>query len=250
MLGAKGQISAEFSSVLAIQLLIIALLMVIFAGIMAQIGLRSEYVTARDSASLVSDTAKVVWNEGAGSMKRVRLSIPGNSMLSRSYIENNTIDIYLRSFGDISFAVPFPISGNWPSNPGDTDVEIINTGSQVVVRPAIYIEANLSVVYTALNKSDVGWSNTSIRLSNSMNTTYNATAGSNPCMGATITCIISPTSVQQITPGGYKDFSVFVNGSSSANGLYAGFVNFTLVPNVTGYPNGTNIIPITARVFS
>lgn len=247
--GVRGQVSAEFSAVLALQLLIIALLMVIFGGIMAQEALRSHYIITRDSVSEVSETARAVWLDGAGAQKRVRVRIPPTANLERSFIANNTVDLYMETFGDVSFAVPFEISGTWPNAPGDSFVDIVNNGSSVIVRPSIYVSINATTLYYELNKSANNYSSIALRVSNSMDVAYNVTAGPNPCSNA-IVCIVSPSTRQQILPGGYYDFTVGANATGYPAGLYSGYVNFTIVPNSTGYPNGTYTIPITARAYS
>lgn len=245
----RGQVSAEFSAVLALQLLIIALLMVIFGGIMAQSALRSQYIVARDSVSGVSEIAREVWLDGAGAQKRVQVRIPPIANLQRSYIDNNTVDIYLETFGDISFAVPFGISGSWPSAPGDSFVDVIHNGTSVIVRPALYVSANATTLYYEINKSAGNYSSLALHVSNSMDVPYNITAGPNPC-SSSIACIVSPAAMQQIGPGAYYDFIIGVNATGYAAGLYSGYVNLTIVPNSTGYPNGTYTIPITARAYN
>jgi hypothetical protein len=247
----KGQVSAEFSAVLAVQLLILALIMVIFGGIIAQMGIRSQYIVARDSVHLVADTAKTVWLEGAGSWRRITLAIPPNVQLSRSYIGNNTIDLFMLSFGDVTSAVPFNISGSLPHFLGSSVVDVTNNGSSVLVQPALFVDANTSAYYAEINKSAGGTSSLVVRITNSMNETYNVTPAPNPC-GACGTCLVSPSTLQNVASGAHADFTISINCSSDSAGIHPGYMNFTIVPNDTtsALPNATYYLPITARVFT
>ncbi len=242
----KGQVSVEFSLTLAVQLFIIALLIVVFSGIFSQFALRASDIVARDSVGGVADAAKAVHSQGAGAVLQVQISIPESSYLNQSYIGNNTIDLYLSGYGDVSAAVPFAISGNWPNRTGPALVEVENNGSSVLVRPALAVFANSSVLYFAINKTANPISTLSVRLRNRMGVQYNVT----PSFYCQINCSIAPYQIYALSsPQYYEDISVTVNASSSLPGLYAGYINFSAVADAP-YPADTFVLPLTSRVYT
>lgn len=249
MEGQKGQVSAEFASVLAIQLLIIALLMVIFISVISQIGLRSQHVIVQESVFAVADAARLVWETGPGSGKLVQINIPEAADLGQSYIRNNTIDIYMQNFGDVSAAVPFQINGNWPSQIGNGFVEVLHNGTQVIVRPAAYIDINASAVYVNYNKTSSALNSTKLRVTNRMNNTYNFTIRYSSC-SSSISCAIVPFSNASLAPFASYEFNVTINAAGYNAGLYGGIVNFTMVSNASYNPNASYAIPIGARIFT
>jgi len=245
----RGQASVEFSLTLAIQLLIVALLMVVFAGVFNQIALRSDYIVAQDAVGQVSDSAKSAYASGPGSKLSVTVKIPESALMNSSYISNYTIDLYLASFGDVTAPLPFMVSGMWPNQTGTAIMEIENNGTDVIVRPALSLQVNMSNIYMVINKSSVSSNQTSVQLRNKMPVNYNVSPAI-ACSSA-LTCILNPGNIVNLdTTGSNSIQGYIVNVSSATVGIYAGHINFTAYPAVANpaLPNATFILPITARV--
>lgn len=247
----RGQASVEFSLTLAIQLLIVALLMVVFASVFNQIALRSDYIVAQDAVGQVSDAAKEAYSSGYGSKLVVNVKIPESALMNSSYISNYTVDLYLASFGDVTAPLPFQVSGKWPNQTGSAIIEIENNGTDILVRPMLAVQLNSSNIYVAINKSVITYSLTTVQLRNRMPVNYNYTP--TVACSPSISCILNPgnsVNLGTYDPNDKQSIIVNVSAQGAPVGIYTGHINFTTYPATVNpaLPNATFILPITARV--
>jgi len=153
MRGLKGQLSVEFTAVLASMLLILVLLVVIFSGVYAQQELHTQYIMASHAVSVLSTQAKSVWIEGKDTYAYSRIDIPPSAQLENSSIGNNSLNLYVSHFGDAFEITSFNTSGWWPNQTGSVIMSVRNNGSHVLIRPAFLFSLSPLGVYTSSGNS-------------------------------------------------------------------------------------------------
>ncbi len=239
----RGQMSLEYVMVLAAMLLILTLLIIIFNGIYSQQALRSQYVQAHDAVGALAASAQDVWAQGNGSSQQILVDLPPTTVLSSSNFSSHIIYLNLLGFGDVSAAVPFPINGTWPTQPGRSLMSVSNNGTAILIRPAGRMESNLSGFY--FNFTSGGSQQISLGLRNQANVSYAVTHTLSCPAGAT--CTYNATSPNTMNPQDIQTANLHV--TSSTAGLSTGYLTLDLVPAVgSGLPTEQLILPVTIRV--
>ena len=236
--GKKGQISSEYSIVLAIMFAMLVLVVIIFGSIYSQQATYAQQVQANSVISTLAYGAKNVWAQGAGAQATYFIDIPEATLLSNSSISGGTIRLYVRGFGDAFTTVGFNLSGWWPQSAGSHVMHVSSNGTHVIIRPDNGIWANKRGFYF-----DAGIGDTLI-VKNDANESYDLarTYAHNTCTGFDVS---SPASVT-LASGVSQSWEITPR-SLAANQECTGYVQISATPaslssNLT---SETMIFPIT-----
>ena len=234
----RGQISIEYTAVLASMLIILVLLIVIFNGIYSQQSLHTQYVRSQHVVSSLATHAKSVWMQGPGAYSYVSVVIPESVQLNSSSIKEKSLNLYVAKFGDAFEFADFDILGNWPNQTGSSIMSVRNNGSHVLIRPAALVSVSKTGFYFNSSGSDT------LTITN---------YGADPILfteklffPSCSDCIYgADSSVSYLPSGVLRNNTLSI--PSLAPGIYSGYIqiNISYPPYSVQHENISLIIPIT-----
>lgn len=241
--GRAGQVSVEYTLILATMLLILVLLIAIFNGIWTQNALKAQNLQARFSLGLLKAAADDAWRQGPGARVGADVFIPPSTLLENSSVANRTLRLYLAGSGDATAKTEAPISGHWPNRTGTARMEAYHNGTLILIRPAGRLHVNTTGLF--ISKSPSGSKTAQVAIRN--RTDQNYTLGHSMSCPSSITCSHNG-SAATLQPGAAYVVEVEVSGGGAGtlvSGYYA--VNGTADP-AHGLPNETYVVPIQVDV--
>ncbi|MFH1306287.1 MAG: hypothetical protein ABIH83_01360 [Candidatus Micrarchaeota archaeon] len=230
----KGQVSMEYTVVMAAMLIILIVLVVIFNGIYAQEALHEQYAQSNHVVSILSAGARDVWAQGPGAHQEYMLDIPVSVILENSSIANHTLSLHVRNFGDAFAVLPFNVSGSWPNQTGTFRASIHHNGTHVLIRPAGMVSISRTGFYFNSSSQSYG-----LTIQNRANVSYTITQ--------TLECSICSYDEEGTTSlGSGESVTGNLTISGYPPGIRTGHFNITAIPAPdSDLPNETFTLPIT-----
>ena len=245
----RGQISAEFISILGIGLLIVLLFLALSASRLFDVNQQQNYDNAHTSVSALAEAANSVYAQGEGASRVVSVVLPGNTEFSKSYIGSpagsgavaNMIDININGTDTVSIT-DAPLSGSFPSTPGTYQMEVLSRGSYVSIITYL-IDLDSYSISISMGKNQTRGA--MVRAYRTSAEGVNLTAYSGWNFPGAVNLSVSPSSFQA-TPAGTV-ISLQFNSSSGASGFYSSQLIIAAQGDASG-ANESITVPITVNV--
>ena len=249
----KGQISAEFISILGIGLLIVLFFLALSASRLFDINAQQNYEDAHSSVRALAEAADSVYAQGEGASRIVTVTLPGNTNFASSYIGApsgavaNAIDMNINGTDTLAITNA-PLSGAFPQSPGTYQMKVISRGSSVHIS-AYLVNLDAYSVSIAMGKNQTRPA--AIRLYKMVAAREDVNISVYSGWGFTddVNFSISPLDFNA-APGGTPISMNFTSYASTAPGFYNSQLIITvkgIIDNMT-VANETITVPMTVNV--
>lgn len=249
----KGQVSAEFISILGIGFLIVLFFLALSASRLFDINAQQNYNNAHSSAVALAEAADSVYAQGEGASRTVTIILPGNTNFGTDYtyigkpasaggIIANTIGINVNGT-DVLATTDAPLSGSFPASSGTYLMKVISRGSSVYISPYL-VDLDAYSVSIAMGKNQTRTA--SLRLYKMASEDVNISIHSGWGFSSDVEFSVLPTSFSATSAGTAISMN-FTSNATAADGLYSS----QLIITVNGTTSGaieTISIPITVNV--
>jgi len=252
---AYGQAASEFIVLMGISLLIISIFLVTASQSISDIGVQKNMDEARNTVSLLAQSADSVYAQGEGASRLIYVAIPRTANMDRSYIGRpqgdtwstpKTINLNVggnagEGGGDIIATSSATVLGSFPAFPGSYYMRVVSKGGYVLINPAL-IDVSTSSVFVSMALGESRTASIKFRsIQNESITVSRVYSWGFP----NVTLTVDPESIDASQFGSQFDLAI-----SSVEG--AGTFNSNLVLNAVGSQSGVNEsfeIPISVVVL-
>lgn len=237
MRNTRGQVSIEYTAVLASLLIILVLLIIIFNGAYVQQTIYTQYVGAAHTASLIGTFSKIQWAQGEGASHYQMVDISDSVKLDNSSIGNSSLKLYVSLFGDAFDFEAFNLSGWWPNNTGSVVMAMRNNGTHILIRPAALVSISKKGFYFTASGND------NVTITNSANESF--VISEDLIFPACASCTYTTEGTNTLASGESRVGRV--NIASLSSGIYSGYLQINATPLDSGsqFENITFNLPIT-----
>ncbi|VVC01933.1 Uncharacterised protein [uncultured archaeon] len=247
-MSARGQVSTEYTMLLSVMLMVLIVILFVMMGQFAQQAGVAQQRLAEHAVTVLAAGAQEMWISGPGAKMRVLVDLPQTFDSARSRINGSTIQLFLVGFGDVSRALPFNVSGYWPSKSGKFYAVLENNNTSIVIRPAGGMFVNTSSIYLSFAKG--GSNSTIVQVINQANVSYTINSASITCpvnrTGADTTCTVTNAPTSPFAAGASTNMNIQIG--STEVGLRSGKYVISAAPTAGELIAEEIIIPITLRV--
>ena len=234
----RAQLSADFSIIFAVMILIFTVIVFIFFSNYLQTRTYVNYLLAKDVLEKLSTKASRVHLQGPGAYEFAFVSFPIYGInFSASSISGNVLKLYVNDFGDVYKKVDFVVSGHFLSNQTDDYFLIYNDGTNVLIQPAPYVYLSKNSFY--FNQSN-SYQTLLIKNLSPIPVYINITL-----VSSCTTCTYSTEGVSVLAPAQSQE-GILETGALPS-GLYKGYLKIN-ISNTYNYANYSLNIPFTVKI--
>ncbi len=132
----KGQGGVEYIVLLSFTVVFFLIVIYVVNDQLSLVNQQQRLEQAKFALSEIGNAAKDVYQQGAGAQKEVTVTFP-QGVAGPGIVINNTLQITFEG-SDLTYFLPFPISGSIPNSTGSFTLILVSYGSSVAIGSSIF----------------------------------------------------------------------------------------------------------------
>jgi uncharacterized protein (UPF0333 family) len=235
----KGQGGIEYVILFSFTVVFFIIVIYVANEQLSIVGKQQRLEQAKLALKEIADAATDVYQQGAGARKVIEVTFP-EGVNSSGVIVNNTIHINFEG-SDLTYQLPFPISGSIPTSSGSYELTFTSYGASISLGVASFSVTPYSLYFYSCSSPLSQEYSDELQITNNLNITNEinlSLSWTNPGVNAYLSdynLSLNANSVQNIT--------VFVNISPNTIGQFTGQVDLVGM-------NYSFTVPITVNIVS